>query len=204
MRAGFTRGAIYGHFRNKGQELGFVAMTNRVHVADGDAGRQQRSMPGRPDPLGRIRQLLVFCLGKAVVEPHSRRVFEVLFTKCEAAHATWISCSIESATPPATEGGSSSLLCGNAIARGNCRLSWIRFARQASCMRSSAECCETGCWSRIRSYCRAMLSIWRMRASACCGIRLRVAGEGVRMYLAPNDLAQLGVENAGAPVIRFS
>jgi TetR/AcrR family transcriptional regulator, acrAB operon repressor len=79
-RAGFTRGAIYGHFRNKG-EL-FVAMTNRVMLpmemlvaASVDANE--------PDPLGRIRQLLVFCLGKAVVEPHSRRVFEVLFTKCE-------------------------------------------------------------------------------------------------------------------------
>lgn len=79
-RAGFTRGAIYGHFRNKG-EL-FVAMTNRVMLpmemlvaASLDAGE--------PDPLGRMRQLLVYCLGKAVVDPHSRRVFEVLFTKCE-------------------------------------------------------------------------------------------------------------------------
>jgi TetR/AcrR family acrAB operon transcriptional repressor len=43
---------------------------------------------GEPDPLGRIRQLLVFCLGKAVVEPHSRRVFEVLFTKCEHTRDT--------------------------------------------------------------------------------------------------------------------
>ncbi|CAN7501222.1 TetR family transcriptional regulator [Caballeronia sp. LjRoot31] len=80
VRAGFTRGAIYGHFRNKGAL--FVAMTNRVMLpmemlvaASVDAGE--------PDPLGRIRQLLVFCLGKAAVEPHSRRVFEVLFTKCE-------------------------------------------------------------------------------------------------------------------------
>jgi TetR/AcrR family transcriptional regulator, acrAB operon repressor len=80
MRAGFTRGAIYGHFRNKG-EL-FIAMTNRVMLpmemlvaASVDAEE--------PDPLGRIRQLLVFCLAKTAVEPHSRRVFEVLFTKCE-------------------------------------------------------------------------------------------------------------------------
>lgn len=78
--AGVTRGAIYGHFRNK-DEL-FIAMTNRVMLpmemlvaAAVDADE--------PDPLGRIQQLLVFCLGKAVVDPHSRRVFEVLFTKCE-------------------------------------------------------------------------------------------------------------------------
>jgi TetR/AcrR family acrAB operon transcriptional repressor len=84
-RAGFTRGAIYGHFRNKG-EL-FVAVTNRVMLpmemlvaASVDAGE--------PDPLGTIRQLLVFCLGKAVAEPHSRRVFEVLFTKCEHTRDT--------------------------------------------------------------------------------------------------------------------
>jgi TetR/AcrR family acrAB operon transcriptional repressor len=80
VQAGFTRGAIYGHFRNK-VEL-FVAMTNRVMLpmemlvlASVDAEE--------PDPLGKIRQLLVFCLGKTAVEPHSRRVFEVLFTKCE-------------------------------------------------------------------------------------------------------------------------
>jgi len=85
VRAGFTRGAIYGHFRNKG-EL-FVAMTNRVTLpmemlvgASVDAGES--------DPLGKIRQLLVFCLSKAVVEPHSRRVFEVLFTKCEHTRDT--------------------------------------------------------------------------------------------------------------------
>ncbi|MFT4439249.1 TetR family transcriptional regulator [Caballeronia sp. 15715] len=80
MRAGFTRGAIYGHFRNK-VEL-FVAMTDRVMLpmemlvlASADAEE--------PDPLGKIRQLLVFCLRRTAVEPHSRRVFEVLFTKCE-------------------------------------------------------------------------------------------------------------------------
>lgn len=79
-RAGFTRGAIYGHFRNKG-EL-FAAVTNRVMLpmemlvaATVDSAE--------PDPLGKIRQLLVFCLGKAIVEPHSRRVFEVLLTKYE-------------------------------------------------------------------------------------------------------------------------
>jgi TetR/AcrR family transcriptional regulator, acrAB operon repressor len=80
LRAGFTRGAIYGHFRNK-SDL-FVAMTNRVMLpmemlvaATADAAEQ--------DPLGRIRQLLTYFFGKVVVEPHNRRVLEVLFTKCE-------------------------------------------------------------------------------------------------------------------------
>ena len=80
MRAGFTRGAIYGHFRNK-SDL-FVAMTNRVMLpmemlvaATADSAEQ--------DPLGRIRQLFLYFLSKVVVEPHNRRVLEVLFTKCE-------------------------------------------------------------------------------------------------------------------------
>jgi TetR/AcrR family transcriptional regulator, acrAB operon repressor len=79
-RAGFTRGAIYGHFRNKGQL--FLAVTNRVMLPM-EMLVAASVDPDEPDPLGTIRQLLVFCLGKAVVEPHSRRVFEVLFTKCE-------------------------------------------------------------------------------------------------------------------------
>jgi TetR/AcrR family transcriptional regulator, acrAB operon repressor len=85
LRAGLTRGAIYGHFRNK-SEL-FLAMTNRVTLpmemlvaASVDASE--------PDPLGRIRQLLMYCLGQAVIEPHSRRVFQVLFTKCERTRET--------------------------------------------------------------------------------------------------------------------
>lgn len=80
MRAGCTRGAIYGHFRNK-SDL-FVAMTNRVMLPM-EMLVAATADTAEPDPLGRIRQLLVYFLSKAVVEPHSRRVFEVLFTKCE-------------------------------------------------------------------------------------------------------------------------
>ncbi|MDR5815688.1 TetR family transcriptional regulator [Caballeronia sp. LZ033] len=83
LRAGFTRGAVYGHFRNKGDL--FVAVTNRVSLpmellvaAAVDAAE--------PDPLGKIRALLVYCLGTVAIEPHSRHVFEVLFTNYEHAH----------------------------------------------------------------------------------------------------------------------
>lgn len=78
--AGVTRGAIYGHFRNKGDL--FIAMTNRIMLPM-EMLVAAAVDTGEPDPLGRIRQLLVFCLGRAVVEPHSRRVLEVLLTKCE-------------------------------------------------------------------------------------------------------------------------
>jgi len=69
--AGLTRGAVYGHFRNKGDL--FVAMTDRVLLpmemlvaAARDAGEQ--------DPLGRMHEFFVFCFSKAATEPHSRQV----------------------------------------------------------------------------------------------------------------------------------
>jgi AcrR family transcriptional regulator len=165
LRAGFTRGAIYGHFRNK-VEL-FVAMTNRVMLpmemlvsASVDAGE--------PDPLGRIRQLLVFCLSKAVVEPHSRRVFEVLFTKCEHTRDT---DPVFDRQRNAARNGRKQLELR--LQEDNCRRIWIRFAHQASCMRFSTACCGTGSWNRIRSSCRAMPSVSWIYASACCGSRLR-------------------------------
>ncbi|WP_028217314.1 TetR family transcriptional regulator [Paraburkholderia oxyphila] len=80
VAAGLTRGAVYGHFRNKGDL--FAAMTDRVLLpmemlvaASREAGEQ--------DPLGRMHKLFVFCFSKAATEPHNRRVLEVLFTKCE-------------------------------------------------------------------------------------------------------------------------
>jgi TetR/AcrR family transcriptional regulator, acrAB operon repressor len=114
LRAGFTRGAIYGHFRNKG-EL-FIAMTNRVTLpmellvaASVDAAES--------DPLGRIRQLLVYCLGQAAVEPHSRRVFEVLLTKCELTRELEL---VVDRQRNAARNGMRQLECGlrNAIAKG--------------------------------------------------------------------------------------
>jgi TetR/AcrR family acrAB operon transcriptional repressor len=78
--AGMTRGAIYGHFRNKGEV--FTAMVERV-VLPMETLVAVSIDPREPDPLGRLRELFMFCLSEAATEPHSRRVFDVLFTKCE-------------------------------------------------------------------------------------------------------------------------
>jgi TetR/AcrR family acrAB operon transcriptional repressor len=80
--AGLTRGAIYGHFRNKGEV--FTAMAGRVMLPM-EMLVMATFDENEPDPLGRMRELFTFCLGRVATELHSRRVFEVLFTKCEYA-----------------------------------------------------------------------------------------------------------------------
>jgi TetR/AcrR family acrAB operon transcriptional repressor len=78
--AGLTRGAIYGHFRNKGEV--FTAMAERV-VLQMETLLAVTIDPCEPDPLGCLRDLFMFCLSEAAIEPHSRCVYDVLLTKCE-------------------------------------------------------------------------------------------------------------------------
>ena len=78
--AGVTRGAIYGHFKNKSDI--FDAMVSRVKLplqADAEATGD----PEAKDPLGLIRELLAKCLRDAATDLHAHRVFDVLYTKCE-------------------------------------------------------------------------------------------------------------------------
>jgi TetR/AcrR family acrAB operon transcriptional repressor len=78
--ANVTRGAIYWHFRNK-SEL-FDAMCARVRLpmeAMVAAIEDEREA----DPLGHLRKTCIFLLQEAVHNPHSRKVFDILFHKCE-------------------------------------------------------------------------------------------------------------------------
>ncbi|WP_042299551.1 TetR family transcriptional regulator [Paraburkholderia kururiensis] len=78
--AGVTRGAIYWHFANKGDL--FTAMFDRVLLPFDELKAASRD-PGEPDPLDRIRDLCVLCLHGTATNERRRRVFDILFLKCE-------------------------------------------------------------------------------------------------------------------------
>jgi TetR/AcrR family transcriptional regulator, acrAB operon repressor len=75
-----TRGAIYWHFKNK-SDL-FDAMCARIRLPM-EAMCEAMAEEGEYNPLGLLRAAWVFKLQEAVRDPHSRKVFEVLFHKCE-------------------------------------------------------------------------------------------------------------------------
>jgi TetR/AcrR family acrAB operon transcriptional repressor len=78
--AGVTRGAIYWHFENKGDL--FTAMFDRV-LLPLDELKAASVDPNEADPLGRIRDLCTLCLRNTATDARRRRVFNILFLKCE-------------------------------------------------------------------------------------------------------------------------
>jgi TetR/AcrR family acrAB operon transcriptional repressor len=78
--AGVTRGAIYWHFENKGDL--FTAMFDRV-LLPLDELKARPSDGADDDPLARLATMLKWCLQAASTDPRRRRVFDILFLKCE-------------------------------------------------------------------------------------------------------------------------
>lgn len=78
--AGVTRGAIYWHFKNK-SDL-FAAMCDRVHLPV-EALCEPERIASQEDPLGGIRDIVALVFRETVVNPQWRRVFEIVFHKCE-------------------------------------------------------------------------------------------------------------------------
>lgn len=78
--ADVTRGAIYWHFKNK-SDL-FDAMCERVRLPMEEMARVGLE-ESEADPLGHLRNACMFVLQEAVRNPHSHKVFGVLFHKCE-------------------------------------------------------------------------------------------------------------------------
>ncbi|MGO1501330.1 MAG: TetR family transcriptional regulator [Marinobacter sp.] len=80
QEAGLTRGAFYWHFKNK-QEI-FKAMLDRQMLPleqPGSSNGESRDT----DPLARLRESLLFIVRDLEEEPHRRRVYEIVFQKCE-------------------------------------------------------------------------------------------------------------------------
>ena len=78
--AGVTRGAIYWHFKNKHDV--FVAMADRRRLPF-EALAQRAEANDEMDPLGRLREFMVYLLQQVARDPSQRRVFEIMFQKCE-------------------------------------------------------------------------------------------------------------------------
>lgn len=78
--AGMTRGAIYWHFRNK-VDL-FNAMCDRVTLPLETMSEANASM-AVADPLGELRETARYLFQQVAGDIHTRRVFDILFNKCE-------------------------------------------------------------------------------------------------------------------------
>lgn len=78
--AGVTRGAIYWHFRNKGDL--FTAMVDRVALPMEEMIRQAADA-STEDPLSSLRACCVHVLRQTAEDLRCRRVFEILARKCE-------------------------------------------------------------------------------------------------------------------------
>lgn len=78
--AGVTRGAIYWHFKNKSDV--FAAMCDRVHLPV-EALCDPKRLARLEDPLASIRDICAYVFRQTVINPQWRRVFEIIFHKCE-------------------------------------------------------------------------------------------------------------------------
>ncbi|MES2535041.1 MAG: TetR family transcriptional regulator [Pseudomonadota bacterium] len=79
-----TRGAIYWHFKNKSDV--FEAMCERIRLPM-EAMVEATAGEGVSDPLSQLRKTVVFFLQQAATNPHSRKVLDIIFLKCEFGDA---------------------------------------------------------------------------------------------------------------------
>lgn len=78
--AGVTRGAIYWHFKDKGDL--FTAMVSRITLPM-EAMVARSSDESVDDPIGFLKKCAVSALMRTATDPQVRRVFDVVTHKCE-------------------------------------------------------------------------------------------------------------------------
>ncbi|NVB40993.1 TetR family transcriptional regulator [Pseudenhygromyxa sp. WMMC2535] len=79
-RAGMTRGAIYGHFKNKADV--FNAICDRIFFPT-DMLEQLRE-EGAEDPLGTLQEWVTTVLRRRFADPQQRMFMDIIFLRCEA------------------------------------------------------------------------------------------------------------------------
>lgn len=79
-RAGMTRGAVYGHFKNK-EDL-FGALCDRILMPSDVLERLREE--GSDDPLGLLRQWIYDVFHRTRHQRDNRMLMEILLTRCEA------------------------------------------------------------------------------------------------------------------------
>lgn len=79
-QAGFTRGAVYWHFRNKHDV--FLAIVDAL-MESIDVFHQQIVHPEETDPLGKFEALLRHLMQEVQTNPRRRRCYDIIFLKCE-------------------------------------------------------------------------------------------------------------------------
>ena len=90
LAANVTRGAIYWHFKNKADL--FNAMCERVRLPM-EAMVEQSDQDSNENALENLRSVCLFAIGEIVHNPHTRKVFDIMFHKCEFVDSTdpiWI------------------------------------------------------------------------------------------------------------------
>lgn len=83
LEANLTRGAFYWHFKNK-QDI-FKAMLDRQNLSSGRTFELMDREPeaDKENSVARLRQSILFVIKEIECNPSRRRVYEIIFQKCE-------------------------------------------------------------------------------------------------------------------------